>query len=77
MLNFVLCFDQNYNNVAHLFLHTLFSKVDEKVNIHIIHDEPSTFKNTLNILEEYKNPKKELKMIFEKDPTKESKDKNK
>lgn len=54
MLNFVLCFDQNYNNVAHLFLHTLFSKVDEKVNIHIIHDEPSTFKNTLNILEEYK-----------------------
>ena len=54
MLNFVLCFDQNYNNVAHLFLHTLFSKVDEKVNIYIIHDEPSTFKNTLNILEEYK-----------------------
>ena len=40
MINFVLCFDKNYNDVAHLFLHTLLNKVNEKINVYIIHNNP-------------------------------------
>ena len=43
MINFVLCFDKNYNDVAHLFLHTLLNKVNEKVNVYIIHNDPTSF----------------------------------
>ncbi|MDB3983807.1 hypothetical protein N9437_02975 [Acidimicrobiia bacterium] len=53
MINFVLCFDSNYNNVAYLFLHTLLNKIDEKVNLYIIHENPVTFEKTLNKLKNY------------------------
>ena len=43
MINFVLCFDKNYNDIAHLFLHTLLNKVNEKINVYIIHNDPSSF----------------------------------
>ena len=43
MINFVLCFDTNYNKVAYLFLHTLLKHIDEKINIYIIHDNPNSF----------------------------------
>ena len=43
MINFVLCFDKNYNDVAHLFLHTLLNKVNEKINVYIIHNNPDSF----------------------------------
>ena len=43
MINFVLCFDKNYNEVAHLFLHTLLNKVNEKINVYIIHNDPNSF----------------------------------
>jgi len=48
MLNFVLCFDENYNDVAYLFLHTLLEKVTEKINVFIIHNRPSSFSNVIN-----------------------------
>ena len=45
MINFLLCFDENYNKVAHLYLHTLLKNVSEKVNIFIIHDDPTTLED--------------------------------
>tara|TARA_B110000008_G_C16939624_1_gene551919 strand:+ start:909 stop:1892 length:984 start_codon:yes stop_codon:yes gene_type:complete len=43
IINFVLCFDKNYNNVAHLFLDTLLKHISEKINVFIIHDNPHSF----------------------------------
>ena len=43
MINFVVCFDENYNDVAYLFLHTLLKSVSEKINIFIVHQDPSSF----------------------------------
>ena len=43
MINFVVCFDKNYNDVAYLFLHTLLKSVSEKINIYIVHQDPSSF----------------------------------
>ena len=43
MINFVLCFDKNYNDVAYLFLHTLLNEVNEKINVYIIHNDPISF----------------------------------
>ena len=43
MINFVVCFDKNYNDVAYLFLHTLLKSVSEKINIYIVHQNPSSF----------------------------------
>ncbi len=46
MINFVVCFDDNYNDVAYLFFHTLLKKVSEKVNIYVIHKNPISFEGT-------------------------------
>jgi len=43
MINFVVCFDENYNDVAYLFFHTLLKNVSEKINLFIIHKNPDTF----------------------------------
>lgn len=45
MINFVVCFDENYNDVAYLFLHTLLKSVSEKINIYIVHQDPSSFEH--------------------------------
>ena len=45
MINFLLCFDENYNKVAHLNQHTLLKNESEKVNILIIHDDPTTLED--------------------------------
>jgi len=45
MINFVVCFDENYNDVAYLFLHTLLKSVSEKINIFIVHQNPSSFEH--------------------------------
>ena len=55
MINFVLCFDENYNEVAHLFLYTLLKNIDEKINIFIIHDAPNTFSETISLLQGHEN----------------------
>ena len=52
-LNFVLCFDSNYNNVAYLFLHTLLNKVDEYINIWIVHNNPDSFSDIKKVVENY------------------------
>ena len=45
MINFVVCFDENYNDVAYLFLHTLLKSVSEKINIFIVHQNPASFEH--------------------------------
>ena len=43
MLNFLYCFDQNYNIQALVSIYSLLENITEKINIHIIHKEPETF----------------------------------
>lgn len=42
MLNFVYCLDKNYNIQALTSINSLLERIDEKVNIHIIHDDPDS-----------------------------------
>ena len=53
MLNIVLCIDKKYNDVAYLFLHTLLNNVSESIKIFIIHQNKSSFKEYVNLLEDY------------------------
>jgi len=55
MINFLLCFDENYNNVALLFLHTLLKNVSEKINIYIIHQNPKSLNEIKEKLLKYEN----------------------
>lgn len=43
MLNFLYCFDKNYNKQAATAISSLADNCDEKVNIFIIHENPSSF----------------------------------
>ena len=45
MLNFLYCFDKNYNTQALISISSLLNNLNEKVNISIIHDDPDSFKN--------------------------------
>ena len=47
MLNFVYCFDENYNSVALTSINSLLSKVSKKINIYIIHEKPESFNHDL------------------------------
>ena len=53
MLNFVYCFDSNYNLQGLTSINSIAEKIDEKISIHIIHDNPNSFNKSL--LEGYKN----------------------
>ncbi|OUW74364.1 MAG: hypothetical protein CBD76_00395 [Pelagibacteraceae bacterium TMED216] len=53
MLNFVYCFDSNYNLQGLTSINSIAEKIDEKISIHIIHDNPNSFNKSL--LEKYKN----------------------
>jgi len=43
MLNFLYCFDENYNLQAFTSINSLLENIDSKINIHIIHKSPSSF----------------------------------
>ena len=58
MINFLICFDENYNDVAYLFFHTLLKSVSEKVNIFIIHQNPESFSETRTKLLDYEKVNK-------------------
>jgi len=55
MINIVLCFDKNYFKIGFLFLHTLLSKITEKINIYLILDSPDSFHIYEKKLKSYKN----------------------
>tara|TARA_Y100000768_G_C23978805_1_gene684563 strand:- start:514 stop:1461 length:948 start_codon:yes stop_codon:yes gene_type:complete len=48
LINFLYCFDKNYNVQACVSIFSLLENISEKINIHIIHKEPETFKNIPN-----------------------------
>ena len=45
MLDILYCFDENYNKQAGSSISSLASKVDEKINLYIIHENPESFKS--------------------------------
>ena len=47
-LNFLYCFDENYNTQAFVSINSLLKNIDEKVNIYIIHKNPASFINYYN-----------------------------
>lgn len=56
MLNFLYCFDSNYNNQAFSSMISLLDRIDEKINIFVVHSNQSTpefipedIRNHLNI----------------------------
>ena len=42
-LSFLYCFDENYNTQAFVAINSLLENIDEKININIIHRNPSSF----------------------------------
>lgn len=55
MLNFLYCFDENYNLQALNSINSLLSNCDEKVNIFIIHKNPLTFQKYLKYINNFSN----------------------
>ena len=43
-MNFLYCFDKNYNIQAYVSIFSLLENVNKKINIYIIHKEPEKFK---------------------------------
>tara|TARA_Y100000992_G_C21257857_1_gene489545 strand:+ start:486 stop:1442 length:957 start_codon:yes stop_codon:yes gene_type:complete len=70
VLNFLYCFDSNYNIQATLSIYSLLEKVDKKINIFVIHKENSfldilnkkvTNHKNLNTIEVFKFREKNIK----------------
>ena len=47
MLNFVYCFDENYNSQALTSINSLTDHATEKINLFIIHENPETFNDSI------------------------------
>ena len=47
MLNFIYCFDENYNSQALTSINSLLLKTSEKINLYIIHENPQSFDTSL------------------------------
>ena len=47
-INFLYCFDENYNIQANNSISSLLENVSEQIGIYIIHKDPSTFEAYLN-----------------------------
>ena len=45
MIDILYCFDKNYNKQAGSSISSLASKIDEKINLYIIHENPESFKS--------------------------------
>ena len=57
-INFVYCFDQNYNVQANNSINSILDKTTEKINIYIIHRKPESFAIYLERIKKRKNLKK-------------------
>ena len=47
-MDIVYCFDSNYNIQALCSINSLINNSDTEINLHIIHDNPESFKKILN-----------------------------
>jgi lipopolysaccharide biosynthesis glycosyltransferase len=54
-MNFLYCFDKNYNIQASISIHSLLEHLETKVNIHIIHKNPHSFNKLLKKIKKHKN----------------------
>jgi len=45
LINFLYCFDKNYNTQAFVSIYSLLKNVSKEINIHIIHNQPETLNN--------------------------------
>ncbi len=55
MFTFIYCFDENYNIPAVVSITSLLEKVDEKINILIVHKNKETFSKYVNTIKKHKN----------------------
>ena len=55
MFTFIYCFDENYNIPAVVSITSLLEKVDEKINILIVHKNKESFNKYKNTIKEHKN----------------------
>ena len=55
MYNFLYCFDSNYNVQAAVSIHSILEKLNENINVYIIHDKPKTFEKFVTKLKKHKN----------------------
>ena len=55
MYNFLYCFDSNYNVQAAVSIHSILEKLNESINVYIIHDKPKTFEKFMTKLKKHKN----------------------
>jgi len=54
-LNFLYCFDKNYNIQASVSIFSLLENISEKINIYIIHKDPKTFSEYLSRINKHPN----------------------
>jgi len=54
-MNFLYCFDNNYNIQASLSIHSLLEHLETKADIHIIHKDPASFSKLLQKIKKHKN----------------------
>ena len=56
-LNFLYCFDENYNVQAFTSIISLLDNLDEDINIHILHDDENTLNDLPKVIIKHKNLK--------------------
>lgn len=54
-MNLVYCFDSNYNIQAICSILSILNKIDDKVQIYIIHDDPKSFHKEFEIYKNHEN----------------------
>ena len=54
-INFLYCFDNNYNLQANNSISSLLENVSEPISIYIIHENPSTFEIYIDKFKQNKN----------------------
>tara|TARA_B100000965_G_scaffold167945_1_gene140087 strand:- start:8641 stop:9567 length:927 start_codon:yes stop_codon:yes gene_type:complete len=54
-MNFLYCFDENYNIQANISINSLLEHLETKVDIHIIHKNPLSFSKSLKKIKKHKN----------------------
>ena len=57
-LNFLYCFDENYNLQAFTSIISLLDNLNEDINIHILHDDENTLNELPKVINKHKNLKK-------------------
>lgn len=68
MISFLFCFDDNFNLQGLTSINSLLRNVSKKINIYIIHNNISSIKNQIKILQKNKMLNEIVLYQFKKDP---------